>query len=136
MSDVNRVIIQGRVIKPISLRRCPDNKPVADFVIISNRKKLPKDDPERPKYATLVKVTLWSRDAEFWAGEQNMPALDAGDEVLVDGQLFGDDFTPKGSETKTTGRLRIDSANITLLRRGRRNQQTTADTTCAYIDKE
>ena len=42
--------------------------------------------------------------------------------MFVEGQLFSDDFTPKGG-TKTSGRIRVDNANVKLLRRARRNDE-------------
>ena len=115
-NDVNRLFISGRLVKDIELRECPGGKPVADFILASNRKHLPKDDPERSKYATFIKVTLWNQDAEFWGGKSHVEPLYKGDEVLVEGQLFGDDFIPKEG-MKTSGRIRIDNAHVKLLRR-------------------
>jgi single-stranded DNA-binding protein len=122
--DLNQVSIIGRVVQDINLRECPNEKPVADFKLVSNRRQLPKDDPERLKNAVFVKVTLWNEDALYWSGERDNEPLLKGDEVLVVGQLFGDDFTPKGSDQPTSGRLRID--NVSILRRlkiARRNME-------------
>jgi single-stranded DNA-binding protein len=122
--DVNRVFIQGRVKRPIELRECPDGKPVADFVLVSNRRQLSKDDPDRPKFAVSVKVTVWNEDALYWSGERMIEPLEKGDEVMVEGQLFSDDFEPKGTGQKTSGRLRIDNANIKLMKRARRDSDS------------
>ena len=120
--DTNLVLISGRVAYDIELRTCPDGKPVADFKLISNRKQLPKDDPDRLKYAVSIKVTLWGDDALYWSGQKQQQALKKGDDVLVEGQLFADDFTPRQSEQSTVGRLRIDNANVKLIKRAHRNE--------------
>jgi len=115
--DINKIMISGRIVRIIDKRVCPNDKVVADFVVISNRKRLPADDPDRPKYATAVKVTLWNDDAEYWYDQD----LGKGDEVLVVGQLFGDDFQPKDGP-KTSGRLRIDNVeSVKLIKRSKNN---------------
>jgi len=128
--DVNIVTISGRLILDIEVRACPDGKPVADITLVSNRKRLPKDDPDRMKYAVLVKVTLWGDDADFWSGrgEKEIQPLRTGDEVFVQGMLYPDDFIPNGSDTKTSGRLRVDNVReLKLLRRARRNLVNNGD---------
>lgn len=122
--DINHVIIQGRVKKPIELRQTPEGKPVADFILVSNRRQLPRDDPDRAKFAVSVKVTVWNEDALFWSGERMIEPLETGDEVIVEGQLFSDDFQPKGADQKTSGRLRLDNVNIKLMKRAQRNMET------------
>ena len=114
--DINLLRISGRLIKPIEHRQCPNNgKSVADFIMVSNRKHLPKDHPDRARFATRVKVTLWNEDAEYWSGNNDSSTiLEVGDEVLVEGQLFNDDFVPKGSDLPTSGRSRID--NVVFLK--------------------
>lgn len=122
--DVNFVTMTGRVLAPgIELRwtKGDNPKPVADFKLVSNHKQLPPDHPDRLKYAVFVKVTLWADDALYWSGqgEKEILPLDKGDEVLVSGSLFSDDFTPQGSDVRTSGRVRIDHAEIKLLKRSR-----------------
>ena len=114
--DINRAEISGRIVREMDKRICPNDKVVADFVVISNRKKLDRDDPDRAKYATAVKITLWNDDAEYWYSRE----LGIGDEVLVIGQLFSDDFTPKDGQ-RTSGRLRIDNVEVMkLIKRSQR----------------
>lgn len=128
--DINHIVIQGRVKKPIELRWCPDTpdgkpgKPVADFILVSNRKHLPQDDPDRAKFAVDIKVTLWDDDALYWSGERMIEPLEKGDEVVVEGQLFSDDFTPKDTGQRTSGRVRIDKANVKLMKRAQRNMES------------
>jgi single-stranded DNA-binding protein len=117
MSDVNIVVFSGRLVRPISeIRRIPgSNKPVCDFLMASNRKRRDKEDEDRNKYATFIKVTLWNQDAEFWGGAQEgHPALNTGDAVIVHGQLFDDNFE-RDDGTMTSGRIRIDNAHVSLL---------------------
>jgi single-strand DNA-binding protein len=116
--DINHVTVSGRVAQEVQLRETPEGKPVADFKLVSNRKQLPKDDPERIRNAVFVKITLWNDDAVYWSEQ-----LQKGDEVLVEGQLFQDDFQPKGSEQRTSGRIRLDNVNVKLLKRARKNEK-------------
>jgi len=118
--DINHVIISGRVASAIELRETDSGKSVADFKLVSNRKQLPEDDPDRINFATFIKVTVWGDDALYWAGQKegtNNEPLDKGDQVIVEGKLYADDFTPKGSDQPTSGRHRIDEANIKLMKR-------------------
>jgi single-stranded DNA-binding protein len=124
--DVNFFVITGRVIAPgIELRKTKSGKPVADFKIVSNSKQLPADDPDRLKFALFMKVTLWGDDALFWSGQGSkiIDPLGRGDEVHVQGRLVSDDFCPKDGDVRTSGRVRIDQANIKLLKRSRRNEE-------------
>jgi single-stranded DNA-binding protein len=123
--DTNVVIMTGRVLSPIELRYTHSNKPVADFKIISNHRQLPQNHPDRLKFAVSLKVTLWDSDALYWSGQDDnsIDPLDKGDEVLVEGSLHNDDFTPKDSDTRTSGRVRIDHAKVKLLKRSRRDDE-------------
>jgi len=116
--DFNKLLISGRVVREIDRRECDNGKPVADFVLISNRKQLPKDDPDRSRYATAIKVTLWGEDAEYWSNR----GLLVGDEVFVSGMVFSDDFQPKDGP-RTSGRIRIDNVeSVKLLKQAVRNR--------------
>jgi len=125
--DMNHVVISGRVVQEVDLRQTDDGKPVADFKIVSNRKHLQEGDPDRLKTATFVKVTIWGEDALYWSGQghKKIEPLHRGDSVVVEGQLSSDDFIPKDSDKRTSGRIRIDSANITLMKRARHNNEAT-----------
>ena len=105
MSDVNVVIISGRLTRDPQTRTTPSGVTVCDLGIASNRYSSNKE-----QFTTFVRVTLWKKQAE-WAGE----FLHVGDTIQVQGQLFDDNFEKDGQ--KTSGRLKIDNARVNLLRR-------------------
>lgn len=105
MSDVNVVILSGRVTREPNLRTTPSGVSVCDIGIASNRFKADKS-----QLTTFARITLWNKQAE-WAGT----ALSVGDEILVNGQLVDDNFVKDGQ--KTAGRLKIDNARVKLIRK-------------------
>ncbi len=115
-NDLNMVIMEGRLTKMPVLRETPNHVPVCDVIVASNRTRLKKDGT-REKYTTYVKVTQWSQDAQ-WAHEN----LAAGDYVLIRGELVDDNFML--DDGKTSGRLKIDDANIRVIQKAQVKNST------------
>ena len=62
MSDLNEVVISGRLTRDSELRFTPSGTPVTDVVIASNRNW--SKDSERQEETTFVDVTIWGKQAE------------------------------------------------------------------------
>lgn len=110
MSDINIVVLQGRLTHNPELRKTPSGVSVCDFQIASNRF-VPRKGQEGQfdKYTTFTRITLWNRLAERYADGKG--ALKTGDMIMVEGQLVDDNYEKDGQ--KTSGRLKVD--NVTRL---------------------
>ena len=62
MSDLNEVVISGRLTRDSELRYTPSGTAVTDVVIASNR--IWSKDSERQEETTFVDVTIWGKQAE------------------------------------------------------------------------
>ena len=62
MSDLNEVIVSGRLTRDSELRYTPNGTPVTDVIVASNRKW--SKDSERQEETTFVDVTVWGKQAE------------------------------------------------------------------------
>tara|TARA_B100001013_G_scaffold302389_1_gene204215 strand:+ start:692 stop:1096 length:405 start_codon:yes stop_codon:yes gene_type:complete len=62
MSDLNEVVISGRLTRDSELRFTPSGTPVTDIVIASNR--IWSKDSDRQEETTFVDVTIWGKQAE------------------------------------------------------------------------
>jgi single-stranded DNA-binding protein len=90
--------------KPVDFRITPSGPTVCDLTIANNRYN------QGRQFTTYVRVTLWGKQAE-WAKDN----LNAGDTVSAQGTLVDDNFEREGH--RTTGRLKINKANVNLLKR-------------------
>ena len=62
MSDINKVIVTGRVTRDSELRQTPNGTAVTDVSVASNR--IWSKNGDRQEEATFVDVTLWGKQAE------------------------------------------------------------------------
>ena len=62
MSDLNEVVISGRLTRDSELRYTPSGTAVTDVVIASNR--IWSKDGEKQEETTFVDVTIWGKQAE------------------------------------------------------------------------
>ena len=62
MSDLNEVIVSGRLTRDSELRHTPNGTAVTDVIVASNR--IWSKDSERQEETTFVDVTIWGRQAE------------------------------------------------------------------------
>ena len=80
MSDLNEVVISGRLTRDSELSSTPSGTAVTDVIIASNR--VWSKDSDRQEETTFVDVTIWGRQAESL---QNY--LVKGRHVMVVGRL-------------------------------------------------
>lgn len=115
MSDINQVWLSGRLTKNPELRHTPSGVAVCDLTVASNRYGKADAEGKRQQYTTFARCTVWNRQAEVLS-----EMLHTGDAVSVVGQLFDDNFEQErddGSTFKTSGRLKIDNASVTIFNR-------------------
>ena len=62
MSDLNEVVVSGRLTKDSELRYTPNGTAVTDVIIASNR--IWSKDSDRQEETTFVDVTIWGKQAE------------------------------------------------------------------------
>jgi len=62
MSDLNEVVISGRLTRDSELRHTPNGTAVTDVIIASNR--IWSKDSDRQEETTFVDITIWGRQAE------------------------------------------------------------------------
>lgn len=80
MSDINKVIITGRVTRDSELRKTPNGTSVTDVSVVSNR--IWNKNGERQEEPTFVDVTLWGKQAESLS-----QYLTKGRHVMVEARL-------------------------------------------------
>ena len=80
MSDLNEVIVSGRLTKNSELRYTPSGTAVTDVVVASNR--IWSKDSDRQEETTFVDVTIWGRQAESL-----QEYLVKGRHIMVGGRL-------------------------------------------------
>jgi single-strand DNA-binding protein len=80
MSDINKVIVTGRVTRNSELRQTPNGTSVTDVSVVSNR--IWTKNGERQEEATFVDVTIWGKQAETLS-----PMLTKGRHIMVEGRM-------------------------------------------------
>ena len=80
MSDLNEVVISGRLTRDAELRQTPSGTSVTDIIVASNR--IWSKDSDKQEEATFVDVTIWGKQAESLA-----QYLTKGRHVMLTGRL-------------------------------------------------
>ena len=105
MSDMNKVIVTGRVTRDSELRQTPNGTPVTDVSVVSNR--IWTKNGERQEEATFVDVTIWGKQAETLS-----PMLTKGRHIMVEGRMKLNSWETE--EGVKRSKLTIVSENINL----------------------
>ena len=105
MSDINKVIVTGRVTRDSELRQTPNGTPVTDVSVVSNR--IWTKNGERQEEATFVDVTIWGKQAETLS-----PMLTKGRHIMVEGRMKLNSW--ETDEGVKRSKLTIVSENINL----------------------
>jgi len=92
MSDLNKVIISGRVVRDPELRYTPSNVAVMDVSIASNRSWKNRDS-ETQEETTYVDITVWAKQAEALE-----PFVKKGQWLMVEGRLNLDTWETDGQK--------------------------------------
>ena len=106
MSDVNKVIITGRVTRNSELRETPAGTPVTDISVVSNR--IWTKDGERQEDATFVDVTIWGKQAATLS-----PMLTKGRHVMIEGRLKLNSWETEEGLKRSKLTVVAESVNLT-----------------------
>ena len=121
MSDVNLVILQGRLTRTPETRKTSSGVNVTDLSVASNRYRKQVTGDGFDKDTTFTKVTLWNQMAERYAAQ-----LKQGDMVMVTGQLVDDSYEKDG--VKHNGRLKVDNVSqLNVLAKAKLKTETTGE---------
>ena len=80
MSDLNEVVVSGRLTRDAELRYTPNGTAVTDIIVASNR--IWSKDSQKQEEATFVDVTIWGKQAESLA-----KYMTKGRHVMLTGRL-------------------------------------------------
>lgn len=105
MSDLNTVILTGRLTRGVESRTTGSGVTVADIGLAVNRY-----GSGGKKFTSFIKATAWNQNADF-AKEH----LGVGDLISVQGVLVNDDYEKDGEQT--SGRMKVDNVQVQLLRK-------------------
>lgn len=100
MSDLNLVVVSGRLTRDVECRFVPNGTAVADFSVALNRIWY-KDDAKQEE-TTFVDCVVFGKQAEF-AGK-----LQKGDYVMVTGRLKEDVWIDKDQNKRRKLQIHVD----------------------------
>ena len=106
MSDLNEVIVSGRVTRDAELRYTPSGTAVTDVTIASNR--VWSKDSEKQEETTFVDVTIWGRQAETLS-----EYLLKGRHLMVVGRLKLNKWENSEGEKRSKMTVVADKVNLT-----------------------
>lgn len=117
MSDLNSVVLVGRLVRDPELKYTPQGAPVCEFTLASNRR-FTKKDGEKVEEVAFVDVVAWNRLAEISA-----EYLKKGRMVVVSGQLIQDRWEDKETGQKRS-KLRVQAQTTQFLGGGSKDGET------------
>lgn len=115
MSDVNELVISGRLTRDCELRKTPNGTSVTDIIVASNR--IWSKDGDRQEEATFVDVTIWGRQAESLS-----TFLTKGRHVMIVGRLKLNKWETDEGERRS--RLTVVAEKVNLTPGGGRNDES------------
>ena len=117
MSDLNQVVLVGRLTRDPELRYTPQGAAVCDFTVAVNRK-YTKKDGEKVEEVAFIDVTSWNRMAEVAA-----EYLKKGRQVALAGSLVQDRWEDEASGQKRS-KIRIQAQSLQFLSGGSKDGET------------
>ena len=117
MSDLNSVVLVGRLTRDPELRYLPQGAPVAEFSLATNRR-YSKKSGEQVEEVIFIDVVVWNRLAEVAA-----QFLRKGRQVVVSGQLIQDRWDDKDTGQKRS-KIRVQAQTLQFLGGGSKDGET------------
>lgn len=117
MSDLNSVVLVGRLVRDPELRYTPQGAPVCEFTLASNRR-FTKKDGDKVEEVIFVDAVAWNRLAEISA-----EYLKKGRMIVVSGQLSQDRWEDKETGQKRS-RIRVQAQTLQFLGGGSKDGET------------
>ena len=105
MTDINRVILVGRLVKDAELKFTSASTPVARFSLAVNRSR--KNGDQWEEEVSYIDIVLWGRSAEAIS-----KYLQKGKQVVVEGELRQNRWEQDG---KTNSKIEVVANNVQLL---------------------
>ena len=115
MSDLNEVVISGRLTRDSELRYTPSGTAVTDVVIASNR--IWSKDSERQEETTFVDVTIWGKQAESLH-----TYLVKGRHLMIVGRLKLNKWETEGGDKRSKLTMVAEKINLTPSGGGKNNK--------------
>ena len=106
MSDLNEVIVSGRLTRDSELRHTPNGTAVTDIIVASNR--IWSKDSARQEATTFVDVTIWGKQAESL-----QEYLVKGRHVMVVGRLKLNKWETEEGGKRSKLTMVADKVNLT-----------------------
>jgi single-strand DNA-binding protein len=107
MSDVNTVIITGRITHDCELRYTTGGFPVIDISVASNRFYKSKKSDKTEKETVFMDCTLWGKQGEALAGY-----LKKGQLVSIEGRLAVDNWQDKEGNNRRKVFIHCNTVNL------------------------
>lgn len=117
MSDLNSVVLVGRLTRDPELRYTPQGAPVGEFSLATHRR-YSKKSGEHVEEVSFIDVVAWNRLAEVAA-----EFLKKGRQVIVSGQLIQDRWEDKDSGQKRS-KIRVLAQTLQFLGGGSKDEET------------
>jgi single-strand DNA-binding protein len=105
MSDLNQVIISGRLTRDAALKTLSSGSSVAELSVASNRIWNDRNG-EKKEETVFVDVDLWGKQAEYFGNN-----LKKGDYVMVTGRLRRESWETDGQKRSKLS-LRADKIDL------------------------
>ena len=106
MSDLNEVVVSGRLTRDAELRYTPNGTAVTDIIVASNR--IWSKDSEKQEEATFVEVTIWGKQAESLA-----KYMTKGRHVMLTGRLKLNKWETDEGEKRSKLTVTAEKVNLT-----------------------
>lgn len=117
MSDLNSVVLVGRLTRDPELRYTPQGAAVAELGLAVNRR-FQKKDGEKVEEVAFIDVVAWNRLAETMA-----EYLKKGRQVIVLGTLIQERWDDKDTGQKRS-RIRVQAQSVQFLGGGSKDEET------------
>ena len=106
MSDLNEVVLSGRLTRDAELRYPPNGPAVTDIIVASNR--IWSKDSEKQEEATFVDVTIWGKQAESLA-----KYMTKGRHVMLTGRLKLNKWETDEGDKRSKLTVTAEKVNLT-----------------------
>ena len=119
MSDLNEVIVSGRLTRDSELRYTPNGTAVTDVIVASNR--IWSKDSDRQEETTFVDITIWGKQAESL-----QEYLVKGRHIMVVGRLKLNKWETEDGDKRSKLTMVAEKINLTPGGASRKSQQAPA----------
>ena len=106
MSDLNEVVVSGRLTRDAELRYTPSGTAVTDIIVASNR--IWSKDSDKQEEAPFVDVTIWGKQAESLA-----KYLTKGRHVMLTGRLKLNKWETEDGDKRSKLTVTAEKVNLT-----------------------